>query len=96
MLACPPIQQFPNAFLHTHDQEVFGSRKARVRIGEQEFAIKYGATKWLSFWLDSKLCFMNVSFLGKGLDYSRKVKSSELALGIDGAHLRIRFGKAAC
>jgi hypothetical protein len=23
MLACPPLQQFPNPFLHTHDQDVF-------------------------------------------------------------------------
>jgi hypothetical protein len=28
-----------------------------VRIGEQSFAIKQDATKWLGFWLDSKLSF---------------------------------------
>ena len=28
-----------------------------VRIGEQSFGIKHEATKWLGFWLDSKLSF---------------------------------------
>jgi hypothetical protein len=32
-------------------------KEAAVRIGEQEFAIKQGATKWLGFWLDPKLSF---------------------------------------
>jgi hypothetical protein len=31
--------------------------KAVVRIGEQSFAIKHEATKWLGFWLDPKLSF---------------------------------------
>jgi len=31
--------------------------KVVVRIGEQSFAIKHEATKWLGFWLDSKLSF---------------------------------------
>ena len=31
--------------------------KVVVRIGEQSFGIKHEATKWLGFWLDSKLSF---------------------------------------
>jgi len=31
--------------------------KVVVRIGEQTFALKHEATKWLGFWLDSKLSF---------------------------------------
>jgi hypothetical protein len=31
--------------------------KVVVRIGEQSFAIKHEATKWLGFWLDPKLSF---------------------------------------
>jgi hypothetical protein len=31
--------------------------KVAVRIGEQSFAIKHEATKWLGFWLDPKLSF---------------------------------------
>lgn len=33
------------------------AKDAVVRIGEQTFAIKQEATKWLGFWLDSKLSF---------------------------------------
>jgi hypothetical protein len=33
------------------------SKEARVRIGEHEFAIKYGATKRPGFWLDPNLSF---------------------------------------
>lgn len=33
------------------------ANKVVVRIGEQSFAIKLEATKWLGFWLDSKLSF---------------------------------------
>jgi hypothetical protein len=32
-------------------------KDAVVHIREQTFAIKQGATKWLSFWLDPKLSF---------------------------------------
>jgi hypothetical protein len=33
------------------------ARSVGVRIGEQSFAIKQESTKWLGFWLDSKLSF---------------------------------------
>jgi hypothetical protein len=33
------------------------AKDAVIRIGEQTFAIKQGATKWLGFWLDPKLSF---------------------------------------
>lgn len=33
------------------------AKEAVVNVGEQSFAIKQGATKWLGFWLDSKLSF---------------------------------------
>ena len=33
------------------------SKEVGIRIGEEEFAIKQGATKWLGFWLDPKLSF---------------------------------------
>jgi hypothetical protein len=33
------------------------SKEATVRMGEQGFTIKHGATKWLGFWLDPKLSF---------------------------------------
>ena len=33
------------------------AKDAVVRIGEQTFAIKHEATRWLGFWLDSKLSF---------------------------------------
>jgi hypothetical protein len=33
------------------------AKDAVIRIGEQTFTIKLGATKWLSFWLDPKLSF---------------------------------------
>lgn len=33
------------------------SKEVAIRIGEQEFAIKQVATKWLGFWLDPKLSF---------------------------------------
>jgi hypothetical protein len=36
---------------------VQAAKSAVVRIGEQSFAIKQEATKWLGFWLDSKLSF---------------------------------------
>jgi hypothetical protein len=33
------------------------AKEARIRIGEHEFSIKRGATRWLGFWLDPKLSF---------------------------------------
>jgi hypothetical protein len=33
------------------------AKDAVIRIGEQSFTIKQGATKWLGFWLDPKLSF---------------------------------------
>jgi hypothetical protein len=36
---------------------VQAAKSVVVRIGEQLFAIKQEATKWLDFWLDSKLSF---------------------------------------
>jgi hypothetical protein len=36
---------------------VQAAKSVVVRIGEQSFAIKQEATKWLGFWLDSKLSF---------------------------------------
>ena len=33
------------------------AKDAVIRIGEQTFTIKQGATKWLGFWLDPKLSF---------------------------------------
>jgi hypothetical protein len=33
------------------------AKDAVIRIGEQTFTIKQGATKWLSFWLNPKLSF---------------------------------------
>jgi hypothetical protein len=33
------------------------AKDAAIRIGEQNFAIKQDATRWLGFWLDPKLCF---------------------------------------
>lgn len=33
------------------------ARGALIRIGDQTFTIKERATKWLGFWLDSKLTF---------------------------------------
>jgi hypothetical protein len=36
---------------------VQAAKSVVVRIGEQSFAIKQEATKWLDFWLDSKLSF---------------------------------------
>ncbi|KAI7712086.1 hypothetical protein KC353_g8529 [Hortaea werneckii] len=33
------------------------TKDAAIRIGEQTFAVKQEATKWLGFWLDSKLSF---------------------------------------
>jgi hypothetical protein len=36
-------------------RNVYYSPEASLRIREQGLAIKHGATKWLSFWLDPKL-----------------------------------------
>lgn len=33
------------------------SREATVHLGDQDFHIRHGATKWLGFWLDPKLSF---------------------------------------
>lgn len=33
------------------------ANKVVVRIGDQSFAMRHGATKWLGFWLDPKLSF---------------------------------------
>jgi hypothetical protein len=36
---------------------LYAAREAGVHIREQEFPINSGATKWLGFWLDSRLSF---------------------------------------
>lgn len=36
---------------------LWAAKDVTVRIGQQKFAIKQKATKWLGFWLDSKLNF---------------------------------------
>ncbi|KAL1581840.1 hypothetical protein WHR41_09430 [Cladosporium halotolerans] len=46
------------AILFSRSRKVLQAAKdASVRIGELSFTIKQGATKWLGFWLDSKLSF---------------------------------------
>ena len=58
------------------------SKEAVVRIGEQEFAIKQGATKWLGFWLDPKLSFK--------IHFIKRLTSAEATLqritGLSGSH----------
>jgi hypothetical protein len=58
------------------------SKEATVHIGEQEFAIKHGATKWLGFWLDPKLSFKT--------HFTKRLASAKGALqrikGLSGSH----------
>lgn len=58
------------------------SKEVAVRIGEQEFAIKQRATKWLGFWLDPKLSFMT--------HFTKRLTSAKAALqrikGLSGSH----------
>lgn len=58
------------------------SKKTTVHIGEQEFAIKLGATKWPGFWLESKLSFKTHS--------TKRLASAKGALqrikGLGGSH----------
>jgi hypothetical protein len=58
------------------------SKEATVHIGEQEFAIKHGATKWLGFWLDPKLSFKT--------HFTKRLASATGALqrikGLSGSH----------
>jgi hypothetical protein len=60
----------------------FKSKEATVRIGEQEFAVKHRATKWLGFCLDPKLSFKT--------HFAKRLTSPRGALqkikGLSGSH----------